>query len=69
MACTPGILKILYPPMYSIPRIMYPRVQAKTPEICKIPGVLWPAIYGNPGINTPIRLYQTNIPVKKVVTK
>src|SRR6266496_5132997 len=26
--------------------VMYPRVQAKTPKICKIPGVLWPAIYG-----------------------
>ena len=27
---------------------MYPWVQAKTPKICKIPGVLWPAIYGIP---------------------
>src|SRR5436190_12755201 len=43
---TPKILKILYPPMYSIPHVLYPRVQAKTPEICKIPGVLWPALYG-----------------------
>ena len=42
----PGYFKNPVPPMYSIPRIMYPQVQAKTPEICKIPGVLWPAIYG-----------------------
>ncbi|RIA91470.1 hypothetical protein C1645_737055 [Glomus cerebriforme] len=25
---------------------MYPRIQAQTPKICKIPGVLWPVIYG-----------------------
>src|SRR5205823_10107552 len=43
----PGYFKNPVPPMYSIPRIMYPRVQAKTPEICKIPRVLWPAIYGS----------------------
>ncbi len=39
MACTPGILKILYPPMYSIHLCNVPQVQAKTPEIYKIPGV------------------------------
>ena len=48
MAYTPGILKTLYPPLCIVStRILYPRVQAKTPEICKIPGVLWPVIYGN----------------------
>ena len=47
MACTSGILKILYPLCIVSTCIMYLRVQAKTPEICKIPGVLWPVIYGN----------------------
>ena len=44
----PGYFKNPVPPLCIVsPRIMYPRVQAKTPKICKIPGVLWPAIYGN----------------------
>ena len=47
MVSTPGTLQSLYPPMYSIHPCNIPRIQVKTPEICKVPGVLWPAIYGN----------------------
>src|SRR6266496_2853586 len=46
MAYTPGILKILYPLCIVSTCVMYPWIQAKTPEICKIPGILWSAIYG-----------------------
>ena len=43
----PGYFKNPVPPLCIVPTcIMYPRVQAKTPKICKIPGVLWPALYG-----------------------
>ena len=54
MACTPGILKILYPLCIVSTRVLYPWVQAKTPEICKIPeycssrytiyGIPWPKL-------------------------
>src|SRR6266542_4446187 len=43
----PGYFKNPVPPLCIVSTcVMYPRIQAKTPEICKIPGVLWPAIYG-----------------------
>src|SRR6266496_121279 len=42
-----GYFKNPVPPLCIVSTcIMYPWVQAKTPKICKIPGVLWPAIYG-----------------------
>src|SRR6266542_3182994 len=42
----PGYFKNPLPPCIVSTCVMYPWVQAKTPKICKIPGVLWPAIYG-----------------------